>query len=241
MLSRKGGSALRLRGRMVDELHRWIESLPKPLVLGINGPQGCGKSTLAAALVSRGRGWVTVSIDDFYLTRGEQVALATRHPDDPLMQVRGGPGTHDVSLGVATLDALAGGSGVARVPVYDKSAHGGKGDRAGWREVALPVDVVIVEGWMLGFDLPGYEAWTSRLDAMIQLRVEDPRTVVDWRIDAERRMRALRGSGMSDEETEAYITRFLPFYSEHPERLAKNPPVPGRHRVVVVGPDRAPR
>lgn len=222
------------------ELLRWVDALPRPLVLGINGPQGCGKSTLAAAMVEARPGWVTLSIDDFYLTRAEQVALAARHPDDPLMQVRGGPGTHDVALGVATLDALAAGSGVARVPVYDKSAHGGKGDRAGWREVALPVDVVIFEGWMLGFDIPGYQGWTARLDAMIQLRVEDPRVVVEWRVEAERRMRELRGSGMSDEETRAYVSRFLPFYETYPERLAKNPPVPGRHRVVVIDRGRSP-
>lgn len=221
------------------DLHRWVDSFPKPLVVGINGPQGCGKSTLAAALVEASRGWVAVSIDDFYLTRAEQIALAERFTDDPLMQVRGGPGTHDIALGVATLDALAGRSGVARVPVYDKSAHGGKGDRAGWREVALPVEVVVFEGWMLGFDIPGYEGWTSRLGAMIQLRVGDPRVVVEWRVEAERRMRELRGSGMSDDETVAYISRFLPFYDTYPARLEANPPVPGQHRVVVIGRDRA--
>lgn len=40
------------------------------------------------------------------------------------------------------------------IPRYDKSAYGGKGDRAPkdqWQKVQGPLDLVIVEGWMLGF------------------------------------------------------------------------------------------
>ena len=40
------------------------------------------------------------------------------------------------------------------MPRYDKSAHEGKGDRAkeeDWDKVDGPLDLVIVEGWMLGF------------------------------------------------------------------------------------------
>jgi D-glycerate 3-kinase len=40
------------------------------------------------------------------------------------------------------------------IPVYDKSLNGGKGDRAPpkqWTTVSLPVDIVLIEGWMLGF------------------------------------------------------------------------------------------
>ena len=104
-----------------------------PFVLGIQGPQGCGKSTLAAALVDAladiGHPGVALSIDDFYLTRAEQVALAGRHPGNPYMEHRGYPGTHDVPLGSRMLAALVGlGAGeTLRLPIYDKSAHGGRG------------------------------------------------------------------------------------------------------------------
>lgn len=40
------------------------------------------------------------------------------------------------------------------VPQYDKSLHSGRGDRAPfgrWLTTTGPVDVVILEGWMLGF------------------------------------------------------------------------------------------
>jgi D-glycerate 3-kinase len=40
------------------------------------------------------------------------------------------------------------------IPRYDKSKFNGCGDRAEiseWTKVEEPVDLVIVEGWMLGF------------------------------------------------------------------------------------------
>ncbi len=40
------------------------------------------------------------------------------------------------------------------VPRYDKSCHGGRGDRApesAWPVVKGPLDIVLFEGWMLGF------------------------------------------------------------------------------------------
>src|SRR5690606_37512901 len=118
------------------------------------------KTTLVTHLLrrlsERGLRGAGVSIDDFYLTRAEQVALADEHPGNLYLEHRGYPGTYDIALGTHTLQALTGiaaGSSV-RVPVYDKSAHGGRGDRApesDWRLVDGPLDVVIVEGWILGF------------------------------------------------------------------------------------------
>jgi D-glycerate 3-kinase len=222
----------------------------RPWVLGLQGPQGCGKSTAAAAVVedARGRGWraVTVSIDDFYLTRAEQVALAARHAGNPFLLHRGYPGTHDVALGVRTLDALAGnpeGSGVL-LPAYDKTAHGGRGDRAPaacWRRVESQPDLVIVEGWMLGFSpvdehvlapdlvapnryLVAYRAWTERLDALVQLAAPSPEAIVAWRVDAERARRERGEGALSDAEATDYILRFLPAYEVYVPALRAHPP-----------------
>ena len=233
----------------------------KPRTLGLQGPQGCGKSTTAAALVelvaAQGLRAVTVSIDDFYLTHEEQLALAARHPGNPYLEYRGYPGTHDVALGARTLDALVS-AGPTVVPVYDKSAHGGRGDRASpdrWRRVTGPFDLVIVEGWMLGFSpvaeasvdanlavsnraLGAYAAWNARLDARVHLTVASLDIIVAWRIDSER-ARRLRGEGaLSDEQAADYIRRFLPAYRAYVPALEASPPCRD-FLVVELAPDRS--
>ena len=88
---------------------------------------------------------VPVAGDDFYLTRAEQRDLAARHPGDRCLEHRGYPGTHDVALGDRVLGALASQrTGSVAVPSYDKSAHGGRGDRASAEVlVEAPLDVVL--------------------------------------------------------------------------------------------------
>lgn len=83
---------------------------PAPAVYGIVGLQGTGKSTLAAQMAAlaktRGLLVVVLSIDDFYLGRRERLRLGRQV--HPLLATRGPPGTHDVALACATIDALLG-------------------------------------------------------------------------------------------------------------------------------------
>jgi D-glycerate 3-kinase len=212
----------------------------RPCVVGLQGPQGAGKTTLAKRVLSllppHGLRGVSVSIDDFYLTREEQLRLAAAHPGNPYLEHRGYPGTHDVALGEATLTALRsiGTAGSVRVPVYDKSRHGGRGDRApesAWIDVAGPLDLVIAEGWMLGFEpvpderltdarlafsnraLADYDRWHRLLDAFVVLRAADPLFVLKWRVEAEENMKAAGKPGLSREAIEDYVRRFLPAYA----------------------------
>ncbi|KAI1083395.1 P-loop containing nucleoside triphosphate hydrolase protein [Whalleya microplaca] len=134
----------------------------RPFIIGLNGVQGAGKTTLVGALASKlrqdeGLETLVCSIDDFYLRHEDQRALAAAHPENPLVQVRGEPGTHDIALARDFFAALCAGQ-PARVPQYDKSAHAGRGDRvpeAQWSTVNGPsqprVQVVIFEGWCVGF------------------------------------------------------------------------------------------
>src|SRR5262249_44027257 len=130
------------------------------MILGINGPQGSGKTTLAKSLCQSlatvGKNAVNVSIDDFYYPRHTQIWVAQQHPDNPYLQQRGYPGTHDIKLGVEVLQALKGldKPGTVKIPRYDKSLHGGLGDRlpeSDWSTIAGPLDVILFDGWMLGF------------------------------------------------------------------------------------------
>ncbi len=232
----------------------WAKQLINPnatVLVGVNGPQGCGKTTLCNALVSalskENISSAALSIDDFYLTREEQVALALRFSENPYLQQRGYPGTHDVALGVKTLLQLKKlkKSGSVLCPQYDKSAHQGKGDRFPEnlaKKVVGPLDILFFEGWMLGFSpveesflsdphliqinklLKTYAAWDAQLDAFISLVPEEINYVLDWRVEAEEKRKASGLSGMSTREIKDYIQKFLPAYHTYLPQLNNNPP-----------------
>lgn len=232
-----------------------------PVFIGIQAPQGGGKTTLVthtlALLPELGLRGAGVSIDDFYLTREEQLRLAAAHPGNPYLEHRGYPGTHDVGLGERTLNMLAGlgpdaAGRTVRVPVYDKSAHGGRGDRApdsAWRDVTAPLDIVFIEGWMFGFTpvpevsivdahfkapnraLDAYERWYRFLDAFVVLRATDPNYVLKWRVEAEEAAKAKGKPGLDRAAIEDYVRRFLPAYARYGGGAPPN--VPSDRRLVI--------
>lgn len=122
----------------------------RPLLAGLAGPQGAGKSTLTAALqaqaAERGLRLAALSLDDYYLTRRERARLAaTVHP---LFATRGPPGTHDVAALNAALTALAAGR---PTPLwrFDKGAD----ERCApqdWPCAQGAWDVILLEGWCVG-------------------------------------------------------------------------------------------
>jgi D-glycerate 3-kinase len=119
-------------------------------VVGLCGPQGAGKSTIAAALMrlieDQGRSAAVLSLDDLYLGRAERARLA--EAVHSLLAVRGPPGTHDVAAGMAVLDAL-GRPGEVALPRFDKAADAPR-PRTDWPVVRAAVDVVLFEGWCVG-------------------------------------------------------------------------------------------
>lgn len=135
---------------LVEAIVRASQDAGRPVLIGLSGAQGSGKSTtaarLAGKLAARGLATQVCSIDDFYLTKAERADLArTRHP---LLATRGVPGTHDVALMDATVAALLAGETV-RVPSFDKATDDRR-SAAEWELVERPVDLVLLEGWCVG-------------------------------------------------------------------------------------------
>ena len=159
---------------LTDEIARRAEA-KRPIVVGINGAQGSGKSTLCrfveALLAERGLRAVTLSIDDLYLTRTEREELArTVHP---LLATRGVPGTHSPALGLAVIKAVRAGRDFA-MPRFDKSVD----DRSPESErIEGPVDVLLFEGWCLGAVPQPEDALAEPVNALEA--EEDPQLV--WR------------------------------------------------------------
>ncbi|KAI0206481.1 putative Uridine/cytidine kinase [Astrocystis sublimbata] len=148
---------------IVERLQSHLKSgTTRPFIIGLNGVQGVGKTTLVRNLAetlrqNEGLETLVCSIDDFYLAHDDQVALAASMPDNKLVQVRGEPGTHDIPLAKAFFTSILA-SNPTRTPQYDKSLFSGQGDRlppSSWPEVNSPsqpaVRVVIFEGWCVGF------------------------------------------------------------------------------------------
>lgn len=120
----------------------------EPLIVGINGAQGSGKTTvckfLEVLLRQRGLRAVTLSLDDLYLTHAERLQLAAEV--HPLFATRGPPGTHAVAMAFGIIeDVLAGRT--FEIPRFDKSCD----DRSNEvTRITGPVDVLLFEGWCIG-------------------------------------------------------------------------------------------
>lgn len=162
-----------LRSQLTDHLHRRGSGSHKgrirPLIVGLQGPQGSGKTTLTRQLVDtlgkptspdeRPLRVAVFSVDDLYLPFAGLQSVAQRNPGNVLLEGRGQPGTHDIELGSKVLSALTainedsdGRSRTVSLPIFDKSQNDGRGDRSK-KTVAVnaPLDLVLFEGWCLGF------------------------------------------------------------------------------------------
>ena len=155
--------------RLLDGVYRpvagWLAHLRRqqtpPLLIGINGAQGSGKSTFCALiepllLSSHGLRAVTLSIDDVYRTRHERRSLAAEI--HPLCAVRGVPGTHDIALAERIINQLLLGQAPVSIPRFDKATDDRK-PPSEWNTVNAPVDIILFEGWCVGCpELPRWEA-----------------------------------------------------------------------------------
>ena len=124
-----------------------------PYLVGVTGGQGAGKSTickhLASIFIEKEIPYLILSLDDFYLSKAERIALARKV--HPLAKTRGVPGTHDVNLLSSVLRHFKSKNTIAslRLPSFSKSD-----------DELLPPDewshyngtprIILLEGWCVG-------------------------------------------------------------------------------------------
>lgn len=158
-------SKLRLPPRVAEELTRLYHPLvlsledrlfnsTPPVVLGLNGAQGTGKSTAARILKILleqvfNRRVCAISIDDLYLSREARRELADNV--HPLLSTRGVPGTHDIDLGLRMLESLRKAEPQTQTVItrFDK-AHDQPFPESGHDTFIGRPDFILFEGWCVG-------------------------------------------------------------------------------------------
>ena len=233
---------------LADWLAKHRQASDRPWIQGILGGQGTGKTTLGAILTrllqACGYQTISISLDDLYKTYRDRLC-----EHDPRLLWRGPPGTHDVDLGIQTLDALR--QSISQpsiaIPRFDKSLHNGAGDRT-VPTIISGADIVLFEGWFVGvrpinpavFDqsiapivteddrtfardmnakLHDYLPLWERLDSLMVLQPVDYRLSQQWRRQAEQQLRSTGKAGMSDAEIDAFVEYF--WKALHPELFIK--------------------
>jgi uridine kinase len=171
-----------------------------PRVFAISGPAGAGKSTVASAvsrsLANLGMRAVALSLDDFYLSRQERERRG--------IAWRAAPGSHDIDLMVQTLAAVRDGSRPLSLPRFDPS----RDDRATDECLEDAPDVVLFDGWIIGYGEEGYERILRYLDWHLHLAI--PTDVArDRRFDREPRLREEPGRAFTPEEMERFWNEVL--------------------------------
>ena len=97
----------------------------KPLIIGLSGGQGTGKTTITSMLKLILQKYFKlkvfrISIDDFYKTRKERKNLSKNI--HPLLMTRGVPGTHDIKIMLNFFKKIKSKNfSFLKIPKFDKS------------------------------------------------------------------------------------------------------------------------
>lgn len=159
------------------DLNERLSQARGPLVFGLAGAQGSGKSTIAEKLAARleaeGARAAILSLDDLYFDRARRARLAKKV--HPLLITRGAPGTHDARLGLKVMRAIRAGRRTL-LPRFDKGTDSRKA-RSDWEKAPRQLDVAIFEGWCVGATPQKKSALKEPINELE--RLEDSRGV--WR------------------------------------------------------------
>ena len=125
----------------------------KPYFVGLAGGQGTGKTTISSIIKIILEKYFKlkvfkISIDDFYKTRKERIALSKKV--HPMLLTRGVPGTHDISM---MLDFFKKSKSRKfknmKLPNFNKAIDD-RFPKNKWNTINKRPDVIIFEGWCVG-------------------------------------------------------------------------------------------
>jgi D-glycerate 3-kinase len=189
----------------------------------------------------------SLSLDDLYLTYDERQALQQQDPR-LIWRGPPGTHEVSLGIEIIEQCLQEDYTAQISLPRFDKSAKGGAGDRFEKREDINKPDIFLFEGWFVGaqpiaedlFDncpdpiiteedrqfasannqrLKAYVPLWSKLDNLIVLSPEDYRLSKEWRKEAEHKLIAQHGKGMTDKEIDRFVEYF--WKALHPELFIK--------------------
>ena len=132
-------------------------------LIGIVGPPGVGKSTLAAALASADSASAVLPMDGFHFSQARLVELGRR-------ERMGAPDTFDVEAFVAVLRAIRGTDETVHAPGFDRAIEEPVPDAI---TIGRGIRTVFVEGNYLLLDGGGWERIAPLLDESWYLTLDD--------------------------------------------------------------------
>ena len=134
----------------------WIfkkASKKKPLILGLSGGQGIGKTTISSIITLILKKYFKlnifkISIDDFYKTRKERFLLSKKIHS--LLMTRGVPGTHDINIMLNFFKRVKKNNFKSlKLPKFDKAIDD-RCKKSSWYTIKKKPDIIIFEGWCVG-------------------------------------------------------------------------------------------
>ena len=134
----------------------WIfkkASKKKPLILGLSGGQGIGKTTISSIITLILKKYFKlnifkISIDDFYKTRKERFLLSKKI--HPLLMTRGVPGTHDINIMLNFFKRVKKNNFKSlKLPKFDKAIDD-RCKKSSWYTIKKRPDIIIFEVWCVG-------------------------------------------------------------------------------------------
>ena len=134
----------------------WIfkkASKKKPLILGLSGGQGIGKTTISSIITLILKKYFKlnifkISIDDFYKTRKERFLLSKKIHS--LLMTRGVPGTHDINIMLNFFKRVKKNNFKSlKLPKFDKAIDD-RCKKSSWYTIKKRPDIIIFEGWCVG-------------------------------------------------------------------------------------------